>query len=235
MNILLTGGNGLLGKELQKLRDFEAPSKEAFDITSLESMWEYLKDRSDIPELIVNCAAYTKVELAEIEKEECYKTNVLGVRNLTQFDIPILHISTAYVFDGTKGNYREYDAVNPLNYYSLTKALAEEVLLATGNRLIRTLFKPRPWPFYAAYTDQITTGMYVDEAAKEINQAIDSYVELPDIVHIGGKRQTIYELARESKDVKKMSRLEVNANLPEDVSLNCTFWKQFTGEIPYGN
>lgn len=234
MKVLVTGGSGLLGRELRKLRLHEYPTRAEFDICSTESMFNYLKNRSwvDKPELVVNCAAYTAVEKAEIDKEGCYRTNVLGVRNLVKFlQIPVLQISTAYVFDGTKGNYKENDPVNPLGYYALTKALAEEAVLAGDGKIIRTLFKPKPWPFPRAYDDQITSGGYVDDIAKKIDWCIKNFDFLPPILHVGMKRQSILDLALETRSVFRMSRTEVAANLPEDVSLDDSLYRELTGEI----
>lgn len=237
LQILLTGGSGRLGRELQKLRKFDyVPTHAELDIADWNSVWNYFRQFVlEPPILIVNAAAYTAVERAELEHDACYQTNVIGVRNLVQTGYDVLQISTSYVYDGTKGNYKEDDAVNPLGYYALTKALAEETVLGGGGKVIRTLFKPRPWPFPKAYDDQITTGFYVDEAAKQINEAIDAFELLPSIVHQGGKRQTILDLALETRSVFRMSRKEVNANLPEDVSLNCHWWNCFSGIQEYGN
>jgi len=234
IRILLLGGSGLLGTELQKLRKFDwAPCRVEFDFTNHKSIDNFfvtvghlgIKTLNEFPDLIVNCAAWTAVEAAETHKTECYETNVVGVRNLVATGIPILHISTAYVFDGAKGNYKETDPVNPLGYYALTKALGEEAVLAGSGKIIRTLFKPSPWKYPRAYTDQITTGMYVQEAAKKIDWCIENFESLPEILHVGGKRQSIFDLASETRGVAMMSRLEVSANLPADVSLDDSLYR----------
>lgn len=227
-HVLLLGGSGLLGRELQKLRKFDwVPSHAELDISDYGSICRYFGTNWHLPDLIVNCAAHTAVEKAETDKDACYRTNVVGVRNLLRTGIPVLQISTAYVFDGAKGDYKEGGAVNPLNYYALTKALAEEAVLGSGNGVVlRTLFKPRPWPFPRAYDDQITSGGYVDEIALKVDWCIGNFDRLPAMLHVGMQRQSIYDLARETRDVGRMSRKEVAANLPADVSLNDQLYNQ---------
>ena len=234
--IMLTGGTGLLGTELQKLRKFDcAPSRDEFNICDGFSFdfWEHylLADPPGYPDLLVHAAAFTAVERAEVDKQECFDVNVVGTLNLVALGVPILYISTSYVFDGEKGNYSEWEAVNPLGYYATTKALAEQSVLGAGNVVLRTLFKPSPWPHHRAYTDQISNGDYVGVIAKKINQAIDHFDGLPPIIHVGTETRTIFELAQQTrKDVGQMSRKEVAANLPCDISLDCSLWNQIIGE-----
>ncbi|MCR4307719.1 MAG: sugar nucleotide-binding protein [Candidatus Berkelbacteria bacterium] len=221
--ILLTGGSGRLGTELQKLRKFElTPTLEKLDITDRGVVRRYLQFYQ--PSLIVHCAAFTKVELEPEDFLESWETNVDGTYNLAQSGIPMLYISTEYVFDGEKGNYRESDKPHPLNFYATTKLVGEQMALRFNGKVIRLLFKPRPWPFERAYSDQWTSGDYVDVIAKEVNKAIDKFDELPLITHIGTGRKSIYDLARQTGDVGVMSRTEVRAILPKDTSLDTTLW-----------
>ena len=113
--IFLTGGSGLLGTELQKYIQCIAPSSNEFNILFQRKV---PKETS----LIVHCAAYTDVEKAETDRMRCYDTNVIGTANLAKLGIPIVYISTEYVFDGTEGNYKEDSERNPINYYAKTKA-----------------------------------------------------------------------------------------------------------------
>lgn len=96
------------------------------------------------PTVIVNTAAVTDVDGCESHKQEAWTTNVKGVENLVQmcrlFDARLIHFSTDYVFDGTKGPYTEEDKPAPLGYYGKTK-LASENICKTGNipyTIIRT-------------------------------------------------------------------------------------------------
>lgn len=221
MKILLTGATGRLGTELRKLRTYDyTPSHRAgeWDITDQDSIDAYLLDKE--VDLIVHTAAYTFVEQAEINRLLCYKTNVVGSENIYSMRIPTLGISTEY-------------AVNPTNYYAKTKEESE----FEGSYDVRTLrlsFKPRPFPYPGAFTDQWTTGDYIDVIAKEVDRAIDLFNLLPRITNIGTARKTVYELAKQTRpDVQPMSRLEIKgANLPEDTSMDCSKWEQIKQEHP---
>ena len=133
MKILLTGKNGQLGrrleKDLKKIHEIIATDRNTLDLVDTQ----FIKDTiyKVKPDLIINAAAYTNVDQAEKEKDLAYKINALAPKALSQaakvLDIPIIHISTDYVFDGTKeGAYVEDDQVNPLSVYGITKWHGEE-------------------------------------------------------------------------------------------------------------
>jgi len=86
------------------------------------------------PEMVINCAAYNKVDQAESEEQQALIVNAFGVQNLClvcqERDIPFVHFSTDYVFDGTKrGPYTIYDEPNPLSAYGRSKLLGEKYVL----------------------------------------------------------------------------------------------------------
>lgn len=203
--ILLTGGSGLLGTELQKINnhpevEIYAPSHKEFDITA-PIMPNYR------PDIVIHAAAYTDLIGAERDRELCNKINVDGTINLVRMFpfVYFVYISTEYV-------------THPfLNYYSYTKAVAEDVVKEhISHLIIRTLFKPRPFPHKRAFVDQYTRGDYVDVIAPLIFErilALDT-----GIANVGTGRKTIYELARQSNpEVGKMSLSEVSeVRLPHD-------------------
>ena len=228
---MLSGGTGLLGTELRKHIQFISPSKERLDITDeFLGTKGYFKVHKKI-ELIVHCAAYTDVLKAETEKDLCYQTNVIGTRNLASLGIPMLYISTEYVFDGEKGNYAENDYPNPQNFYALTKLLGEyESRRSPKSVVIRCLFKPRPFEHVSGCVDQFTSGDYVDVIAKEIALAVKKFHELPPTLHIGTGRKSTYELARRTRDVGKIERSQIPVKLPYDTSLDCSLWEKIKSE-----
>lgn len=218
MRVLLTGGAGLLGRELQKLLPMFAPSHQLFDILN-----PILPKKVD---LIVHAAAYTDVAMAETERELCYKTNVIGTRNLASLGVPMLYISTEYVFDGEKGNYDEGDYPNPRNFYALTKLLGEYESRRTRSVVVRCLFKPRPFEHACACVDQFTSGDYVEVIAKEIALAIEKFRELPPTIHIGTGRKSTYDLAKQSREVIPITVESIGlVRLPKDTSLNSSLWE----------
>lgn len=136
MKILITGANGQLGQELilsgqQKRFDVIGLTRSQLDISNAREVQSCINDTR--PDLIINAAAYTKVDLAESEPELAYAVNVNGVVNLAansaRLSIPLLHISTDYVFDGNKQTaYTEDDQPNPVGVYGKSKWLGEIAL-----------------------------------------------------------------------------------------------------------
>ena len=148
--VLVTGATGQLGSEL---KDFANEHESMFqyiytgstdlDITHLDAVRNYVKQHSI--EYIINCAAYTMVDLCETDVDVCNAVNHLGAENLAkaaaEFNCKLIHISTDYVFDGnTKEPYREDSPVNPLSVYGKAKLLGEEAVMyiAPNSIIIRT-------------------------------------------------------------------------------------------------
>jgi dTDP-4-dehydrorhamnose reductase len=247
MRVLLTGGSGRLGVELQA--EFPALGVEVFappraelDITHFEKISETLK-RYD-PHVIVHAAAYTNVSGAETERETCWATNVEGTRNVVRTlagsEAKLIHISTDYVFWGDAGGYNEEDIPGPVrNYYALSKLVAEEVARVRPDTLvIRTSFRPREWPYPVAFEDVYTGQDYVDVIAPEIALAVRHASSIPySILHVATERKSVYELARRrSPDVRAGSSKDSRVSLPEDISLDTRLWqtlkKRLLGGVP---
>ena len=132
MDIMILGGSGQLGKTIymELKNDFEVIclSKSEASITNESEIKKAVCKNN--PKFIINCAAYTKVELAEIEKKKANSVNYEGVRNLTEAaklnDACLIHFSTDYVFDGKKKSpYLETDKTNPINEYGSSKLRGE--------------------------------------------------------------------------------------------------------------
>ncbi|MCR4651640.1 MAG: dTDP-4-dehydrorhamnose reductase [Lachnospiraceae bacterium] len=135
--IIVTGCNGQLGREINKYYadkrglEFINTDVDELDITNIDEVCELVQGEK--PYAIINCAAYTAVDACETNKDIAFKVNVLGPRNLAiaaqSVGAKLVHISTDYVFDGTKEEpYMEYDATNPQSVYGVTKARAEEMV-----------------------------------------------------------------------------------------------------------
>lgn len=133
MKIFLTGKNGQLGhrleKDLKKNHEVIATDRNTLDLLDTQFIEDSIHQVK--PDLIINAAAYTDVDQAEKEKDLAYRVNALAPKALSHvakvLDIPIIHISTDYVFDGTKkGAYEENDQANPLSVYGITKWQGEE-------------------------------------------------------------------------------------------------------------
>ena len=134
--ILVFGGNGQLGQELMR-----AAASRAISMRTLSRADADISDSAAVtaalshgkPDLVVNAAAYTKVDLAETNVEDARRDNEVGPAVLAGAcavaGVPMVHISTDYVFDGTTtGAYRESDPVCPINVYGRTKAAGEDAV-----------------------------------------------------------------------------------------------------------
>lgn len=141
IKILITGSKGQVGREFEKLQfksvNFISLGRSDLDITNIDNL--HIVVQKFKPDFIVNCAAYTAVDTAEKENELAFRINKLGPENLgiisSSYNIPIINISTDYVFDGSKDEeYKEGDITNPINIYGSTK-LAGELALAAKTHM----------------------------------------------------------------------------------------------------
>ncbi len=136
MRILLTGAGGQLGQALQAALtnyDLVALDRQRLDITQLETVRAAVQTLR--PDLVLNAAAFNNVDEAESDPDVAYRGNALGPRNLAVVTaacrIPLLHVSTDYVFDGTSRRpYHEFDCPHPRSVYGASKLAGEEVVRA---------------------------------------------------------------------------------------------------------
>lgn len=145
-NVLITGSNGMLGKDMVKLfvsKDLyntyviNRTSKGQYgdreyicDLTDFEQTKRILKKIK--PNIIINCAANINLDVCESNKEYTYKINAEVPALLASYQpqkTKYIHISTDSIFDGIEGNYHEDSATNPLNYYAYTKLEGERLSL----------------------------------------------------------------------------------------------------------
>lgn len=136
MKIAITGSDGQLGRSLNDVflttpHKIELLNRFSLDITNSEMTSRVISSLK--PDWIINCAAYTNVDQAEIEKDICAAVNTKGVENLivaaSKVSSKFIQISTDYVFDGSrKEPWQENDDTNPLSHYGKTKANAESLI-----------------------------------------------------------------------------------------------------------
>lgn len=136
--IVLLGAKGMLGSDVYHLcaeynLDITPYDLPGFDIADKNRLEKTLEDA----DVVINCAAFTDVEMAESRSEQAFKINADSVGNLTQIahrkNIYVIHISTDFVFDGRKETpYLETDRTNPINAYGKSK-LEGEILLTKNH------------------------------------------------------------------------------------------------------
>ena len=145
--LLITGASGLLGSKLQKIAEGKfnlillhntrplSPNSLELDITNQKEVTRLFNDLR--PEIVIHTASETNVDKCELQKEHAWKTNVEGTCNIArackEIDAKLAYISTDYVFDGEKGNYKEEDKPNPISYYGITKLEGENQVIQNCN------------------------------------------------------------------------------------------------------
>lgn len=165
MKIIITGAQGQLGQELVKQLDEKygydviKTDKDTLDITNIENVNTFILEQN--PDVVINCAAHTAVDLCETDMENAYKINAIGPRNLAiaceKAGAKLVQVSTDYVFDGNSVRpYREDDITCPNSVYGTSKLMGENFvrefcskyfivrtawLYGEGNNFVRTMLK----------------------------------------------------------------------------------------------
>ena len=177
MKILVIGKNGQLGKSIKRVlaeseqhNEYIFAGREDLDLSKKNSINDYFKNNSF--DLIINCAAYTKVDKAEEEFLSANQINNLAVAQLSAIakkqNSKLIHISTDYVFDGKNNKkYMEDDQVNPINVYGRTKLAGEQVIvkkMLTNAIIIRT-----SWLYSEFGNNFVITMLRLGQERDEIN------------------------------------------------------------------
>ena len=202
--LLITGGNGQLAQALchhSLAKNFQIIpcSRLDMDITDTDSITNALVTFS--PDIIINTAAFTAVDKAESDIKASVEINHLGTQHLAaaceKQRIPLIHISTDYVFDGAKQNpYQENDVPNPINFYGKTKWLGElavrelceqHIILRVsgvfseyGNNFLKTILRlAQERKELRVVADQITCPTYAGDIAQAIFSIVKQNIERP--------------------------------------------------------
>ena len=233
--MLITGGSGALGIELKKIFTSSlVPDHNSLDITKKKDVFDYFKNHEI--DTVIHAAALTKIRPCEENKELAWKTNVEGTKNLVDavlelnHDVQFIYISTACVFDGHIGMYKESSIPYPENFYSLTKLVAEHEVNKLPNYLIiRTNFVPKKrWSYPKAFTDRFGTYLFAEDIAKGIRDV--QKAEIRGIVHVvGDKKMSMFELAKKTTpDILPMTIKDYSGpKLTMDMTLDSERWKKY--------
>lgn len=235
MKILITGKNGQLGKSINKIideksnvnlfnNDFIFTGREELDLENIESIKSFF--RVNEFDIIINCAAYTKVDEAEKNKKQANLINHLAVKELAKIayhkNVKLIHISTDFVFNGLKKKpYTENDAKSPLNIYGETKLAGELAVMSNmksnsiiirtswvysefGSNFLKTILNlSKNNSNLNIISDQIGTPTYASDLAQTILNIISNkqFIESDkpsEIFHYSNNGETSwYEFAKE--------------------------------------
>jgi dTDP-4-dehydrorhamnose reductase len=206
-NILVTGSNGQLGNEFRlvveekdKINNYYFTDVADLDITNKNDVSKFLVANNI--DIVVNCAAYTNVDKAEDDKEKADLINHIGPKNLAEVCRDrngfLIHISTDYVFDGTKNTpYTETDETKPLGVYGETKLKGENAIINSGCEyvIIRT-----SW-LYSSFGKNFLKTMQKLTAEKKSLKVVFDQVGTP--TYAGDLADVIHKIiVNNDKDIK---------------------------------
>lgn len=236
MKILVTGMNGQLGSEIRQLINeknkafFIFTGSNELDLSSKKSI-DHFFNSHDKFDMIINCAAYTAVDNAEVEEEKCFLINTEAMKEIVSYcsknRTKLIHISTDYVFDGTKNTpYIESDLTNPTGNYGQSKRLGEieiinseinAVIIRTswvystfGNNFVKTMLRlGEERDQISVVIDQIGTPTFAGDLAKvclEIAQKAEKWKNGVNLYHYSNEGITSwYDFACEIMRIKKLN------------------------------
>lgn len=233
--ILITGGSGSLGSELKKIfPDAICPDHKELDVSNKNQVHRFLEEAC--VSIIIHAAALTSVRKCEEDKSLAWNTNVEGTRNLVSFlknankKVRFVYISTACVFHGDESMYTEESIPYPVNFYSVTKLVGENIVRNISDSLIiRTNFVAKKrWPYPRAFTDRFGTYLFAGNVAHGINELLRE--ELTGTIHVvGDKVLSMYELAKmTTKDIQPMTIQDYSGpHLTMNMTLDTIRWKKY--------
>jgi len=221
MNVLFTGGSGLLGTEVKKLRPgWLYPTHEEFEIRGGEFPVAPF-------DTVVHAAAHTSPPLVDKDPIAAMATNIEGTCKIAMWcwwmQARLIYISTDYVFPGDKGGYWPEDSLHPVNKYAWSKLGGEcAVRMYDKGLIVRGSFGPVPFPYDKAFVDQYTSRVPVTEFARRLVELVEREPPLFGVAHIAGPRRTVYEYAKSvspDKEIGELKRGDVPFVVPYDTSL----------------
>lgn len=178
MKILVTGSKGQLGTELMlqgpkrghEMSGYDIPE---LDISGSEKIYDIIKSGGF--DIVINAAAYTAVDLAETDTEAAEKANTKGPANIAdacaKTEIPLIHVSTDYVFDGLKqGSYTENDSPSPIGVYGSTKLMGEK---AIADRLAHHIIVRTAWVYGVNGKNFVKTMLNLGKDREELRVVKD--------------------------------------------------------------
>lgn len=229
----MTGGNGRLARALVVLDpSVDAPPRTRLDIRSYASIEAYCAGSS--PAVMIHAAAITRFDE---DANEYISTNIIGTANVVlwcrRHKIRLIYISSDYVYPGERGDYTEESSLLPVNHYARSKLGGEMAVQLYDNSLvIRTSFH-ETLDFARACTDQYTSRLPVDEAARAIYH-LAVRTDMTGVVNVGASRKrTLYDIVKTEFNPRvepvERSDFQLPYVLPPDSSVDT---RRFQSALP---
>ena len=228
--ILVTGGDGRFAKVLKsknKKLNLIFCSKKQLNILSLKSIIKNFEKHK--PKIIFHCAGLSRpMDIHENDITKSIDLNIIGTANLVKicklYKIKLIYLSTGYVYEGKKGDYKETDAVKPFNNYGLSKLGGECAVSMYKNSLIlRVTMTEKPFAHDAAFTNLKTNFIFHEDLVEMLPKIINE----TGIINIGGKSQSVYNFAKKHNKLVKKSKLNKDSKLPLNQTMNLSKLKKY--------
>ena len=219
--ILVTGGKGRFASELRKIKtniEFVYLEKKELDILNYKSIVRAIKKYK--PQQILHLAGLSRpMHLHEKNIIKSINLNIIGTANLVtaciKFKIKIIYFSTSYIYPGTKGNYKETDALLPWNNYGWSKLGAESaVQMYKQSLILRVCMTEKPFTHKSAFANVRSNFIFHEDLAKIFFKLINR----KGVYNIGGKSQTIYNFVK--KDNSNIKKLFSKGDFPLKQDMN---------------
>ena len=227
--ILVTGGDGRFAKTLKrknKKLNLIFKSKDDLNILKVNSLEKCIKALK--PKIILHTAGLSRpMSTHEKNISKSIDLNIIGTCNIVKvcqkYNIKLVYFSTGYVYEGTKGNYKEEDPVKPFNNYGFSKLAGECAVQMYKNSLVlRITMTEKPFAYKKAYTNLKTNFMFHEDLVNYLPKLINK----KGIINVGGKPQSVFKFAK--KFNKKVKAIKANKfiKLPLNQTMNISLLKK---------
>ncbi len=219
--IVVSGGEGRFAKVLKntlKNDNYYYPSKKDLNILDKKKIEKFLNKIK--PKYLIHCAGFSR-PMIDHEKKiiKSINLNIVGTCNIVEvcskLKIKLIYLSTGYVYEGTKGNYKENDPVLPINNYAWSKLGGEcAVKLYKNSLILRVTMCEKPFLHKKAFNDIKTNFIFQERVASMIPKILNK----KGVINIGGEIKTVYNFAKQfNKNVIKASGKKI---FPLNPSMN---------------
>ena len=223
--IVVTGGSGRFGREIQKYKSRHKiffPKSSELDILKVKKIKNYLSKKK--PKILIHLAGLSRpMNVHNTNIAKSIDLNIIGTANVTkiceELNIKLIYVSTNYVYQGTKGNYKETDPLLPVNSYAWSKLGGEaSVQLYKNSLILRICMTEKPFVHKKAFANVKTSFIFHEDVVKILFKLLNE----KGIINLGGKSEYIYNFAKKfNPNVKKIYlKKSINNIMPFNSTIN---------------